>query len=196
MLLLFVWLALTYLVAAFPFGLWIGLAFAGVDPRTAGSRNTGATNVARLCGTKCGVAVLVLDLLKGFLPVVLGTAFSDSWIFLSLVGLAALLGHMRSVFLYGKGGKGVATTIGVFLAYSPLATLLAVAACATVIKCSGYVSAGSLVLVAALPVALLVTGKTAYIPVALAVAAWVAVRHRDNISRLLSGEEKSWRKPS
>jgi glycerol-3-phosphate acyltransferase PlsY len=194
--LLIVWLALTYLVASFPFGLWAGLAFSGVDPRTSGSRNTGATNVARLCGTKCGVAVLVLDLLKGFLPVALGAVFSDSWLFLSLVGLAALLGHMCSVFLYGKGGKGVATTIGVFLAYSPLAALLAVAVCAVVIKRTGYVSAGSLALVGTLPVALLVTGNPAYIPVALVVAAWVAFRHRENISRLMAGEEKSWRKTS
>lgn len=194
MLLLPVWLVLTYLVASFPFGLWAGLAFSGVDPRTAGSRNTGATNVARLCGTKCGVAVLVLDLLKGFLPVALGAALSDSWLFLSLTGLAALTGHMCSVFLYGKGGKGVATTIGVFLAYSPLAALIAVAACAVVIRRTGYVSAGSLVLVGALPLALLVTGNFAYIPVSLVVAAWVAFRHRENIARLMAGEEKSWRK--
>ncbi|MEF3698900.1 glycerol-3-phosphate 1-O-acyltransferase PlsY [Desulfolutivibrio sp.] len=194
--LLIIWLALTYLVAAFPFGLWIGLACAGVDPRQAGSRNTGATNVARLCGTKCGAAVLVLDLLKGFLPVMLGAAFSDSWIFLSLVGLVALLGHMRSIFLYGRGGKGVATTIGVFLAYSPLAALLAVAVCVFVIRRTGYVSAGSLALAATLPLALLATGDTAYIPVSLVVAAWIAWRHRENISRLLAGEEKSWRKTS
>ncbi|KUG29383.1 acyl-phosphate:glycerol-3-phosphate o-acyltransferase plsy [hydrocarbon metagenome] len=194
--LLIVWLALTYLVAAFPFGLWIGLACAGIDPRTAGSRNTGATNVARLCGTKYGAAVLVLDLLKGYLPVVLGAALSDSWFFLSLVGISALSGHMCSIFLYGKGGKGVATTIGVFLAYSPLSALLAVAVCAGVIKRTGYVSAGSLALAATLPVALLVTGNAAYIPVSLVVAAWIAWRHRENISRLLAGEEKSWRKTS
>jgi glycerol-3-phosphate acyltransferase PlsY len=191
--LLIVWLALTYLAASFPFGLWIGLSCAGVDPRQAGSGNTGATNVARLCGTKRGVAVLVLDLLKGYLPVVLGAAFSDSWIFLSLVGLAALLGHMCSIFLYGRGGKGVATTIGVFLAYSPLAALLAVAVCVAVIKRTGYVSAGSLALAATLPLALLVTGNAAYIPVSVVVAAWIAWRHRENISRLLAGEEKSWR---
>jgi len=90
----------------------------------------------------------------------------------------------------------VATTIGVFLAYSPLSALLAVAVCAAVIKRTGYVSAGSLALAATLPMALLVTGNAAYIPVSLVVAAWIAWRHRDNISRLLAGEEKSWRKTS
>ncbi|QLA21407.1 glycerol-3-phosphate 1-O-acyltransferase PlsY [Desulfolutivibrio sulfoxidireducens] len=191
---LVVWLVLTYLAASFPFGLWAGLALAGVDPRRAGSRNTGATNVARLCGTKCGVLVLLLDLLKGLLPVVVGSALSDSWIFLSLVGLAALLGHMCSVFLYGKGGKGVATTIGVFLAYAPGAALLAVAACILVIWRTGYVSAGSLTLVGAMPLTLVLTGNVRYAPVALVVAAWVAWRHRENIGRLAAGQEKGWRK--
>ncbi|QLA17829.1 glycerol-3-phosphate 1-O-acyltransferase PlsY [Desulfolutivibrio sulfoxidireducens] len=191
---LVVWLVLTYLAASFPFGLWAGLALAGVDPRRAGSRNTGATNVARLCGTKCGVLVLLLDLLKGLLPVVVGSALSDSWIFLSLVGLAALLGHMCSVFLYGKGGKGVATTIGVFLAYAPGAALLAVAACTLVIWRTGYVSAGSLTLVGAMPLTLVLTGNVRYAPVALVVAAWVAWRHRENIGRLAAGQEKGWRK--
>ncbi len=188
------WLILTYLAASFPFGLWAGLVFAGVDPRRAGSRNTGATNVARLCGTKYGVLVLVLDLLKGFAPVVVGAALSDSWFFLSLTGLAALSGHMCSVFLYGRGGKGVATTIGVFLAYAPLAAVIAVAACVAVIWRTGYVSAGSLTLVGAIPVALLLTGNARYVPVALVVAAWVAWRHRENIRRLLAGEEKGWRR--
>ncbi len=188
------WLILTYLTASFPFGLWVALAFAGVDPRLAGSRNTGATNVARLCGARYGVLVLALDLFKGFGPVLLGSVLSDSWFFLSLAGLAALSGHMWSVFLHGRGGKGVATTIGVFLALAPLAAVLSVTACVAVIWRTGYVSAGSLILVGAMPVALLLTGNVRYLPVALVVAAWVAWRHRENISRLLAGEEKSWRK--
>ncbi|NMC50195.1 MAG: glycerol-3-phosphate 1-O-acyltransferase PlsY [Desulfovibrio sp.] len=188
------WLILTYLTASFPFGLWVGLAFAGADPRLAGSRNTGATNVARLCGARYGVLVLALDLLKGFVPVILGSVLSDAWLFLSLTGLAAISGHMWSVFLYGKGGKGVATTIGVFLALAPLATILSVAACVAVIWRTGYVSAGSLTLVGVMPLTLLLTGNARYLPVSLVVAALVAWRHRDNISRLLAGEEKGWRK--
>ncbi len=188
------WLILTYLTASFPFGLWVGLAFAGVDPRLAGSRNTGATNVARLCGAKYGVLVLVLDMFKGFAPVILGSGLSDSWFFLSLTGLAALSGHMWSVFLYGKGGKGVATTIGIFLALAPLAIVFSVAACVAVIWRTGYVSAGSLTLVGVIPLALLLTGNIGFLPMSLVVAAWVAWRHRENLSRLLAGEEKSWRK--
>jgi glycerol-3-phosphate acyltransferase PlsY len=88
----------------------------------------------------------------------------------------------------------VATTIGVFLAYAPLAAVIAVAACVAVIWRTGYVSAGSLTLVGAIPVALLLTGNARYVPVALVVAAWVAWRHRENIRRLLAGEEKGWRR--
>ena len=187
-------LGLTYLVAAFPFGLAVALVGCGIDPRQAGSRNTGATNVSRLCGTRCGVLTLLLDLAKGLLPVLVARAMSDSWLFVSLVVLAAVVGHMYSVFLYGKGGKGVATSIGVFLGTAPLAALVSVAACVTVIKASGYVSAGSLVLAVALPVLCLVFGPAAMAPAAVAVAGLIIWKHRENISRLRSGQEKPWRK--
>lgn len=189
------WMVLAYLMGSIPFGLFIAQAVSGSDPRTAGSGNIGATNVARLCGTKWGTITLLLDAFKGFFPVVVARAmYPDAPWFAGLTAMAAIGGHLFPVFLNYKGGKGVATTIGVFLAYSPLAALIAVAACAVVIRRTGYVSAGSLVLVGALPLALLVTGNFAYIPVSLVVAAWVAFRHRENIARLMAGEEKSWRK--
>jgi glycerol-3-phosphate acyltransferase PlsY len=187
-------LLLTYLVAAFPFGLAVAKAGCGVDPRLAGSCNTGATNVARLCGTRYGVLTLVLDLLKGLLPVLVARAMSGSAFFLSLVVITAVAGHMYSVFLYGKGGKGVATTIGVFLGAAPVSALLAVAACVLVIWATGFVSAGSLVLAVALPVLIFFLGPCALTPAALVVAVLVVVKHRENICRLLSGQEKPWRK--
>ncbi len=190
------WLIITYLMASFPFGLLVAQAFCGIDPRTAGSRNTGSTNVARLCGFGYGVVTLVLDVLKGFLPVILGTAFSHSAFFLSLVVLTAILGHMHSIFLYGKGGKGVATTIGAFLALSPLGTLFALIICVVLIATSGFVSLGSLGLAASLPVFMLLTGNFGFIPVALLVAVLIFVKHSENIARLKKGEEKPWvRKP-
>jgi len=187
-------LGLTYVLAAFPFGLAVALVGCGIDPRLAGSRNTGATNVSRLCGTRCGILTLVLDLAKGLLPVLAARAMSDSWLFVSLVVLTAVVGHMYSVFLYGQGGKGVATSIGVFLGVAPLAALVSVAACVAVIRASGYVSAGSLVLAVSLPVLCLVFGPAAMAPAAAVVAGLVVWKHRENIARLRSGQEKSWRK--
>ncbi len=188
------WIGLTYLIAAFPFGLLVAQACCGIDPRLAGSRNTGATNVARLCGTRCGVATLVLDLAKGLVPVLVARAMSTSWLFLSLVVLTAVIGHMYSVFLYGKGGKGVATTIGVFLAAAPAVALAAVACCVAVIAVTGYVSAGSLVLAVSLPVLCLLLGPSGLAPAAFAIAGLIVWKHRENISRLCAGQEKTWRK--
>ena len=185
---------LTYLAAAFPFGLLVALVGCGIDPRLAGSRNTGATNVSRLCGTKLGILTLLLDLAKGLVPVVCARAMSDSPVFVSLVLVAAVAGHMFSVFLYGKGGKGVATTIGVFLGAAPVVALLAVAACVAVIWLSGYVSAGSLVLAVAVPALCAVLGPVPLVPAAVVVAALIVYKHRDNITRLRAGQEKSWRK--
>lgn len=188
------WLALTYLVASFPFGLAVARACRGIDPRQAGSRNTGATNVARLCGARYGVLTLVLDLAKGFVPVAVAMTMTDSAFFPTLTALCALVGHMYSVFLYGQGGKGVATTIGVFLALAPGATLWSVLGCVLVIWRTGYVSAGSLTLVGLLPVVLLLAGEARFIPAALAALCLVVWKHRDNIARLVAGEEKPWRK--
>ncbi len=188
------WIALTYLIAAVPFGLLVAQACCGIDPRLAGSRNTGATNVARLCGTRYGIVTLVLDVAKGALPVLVARSMDGGWLFVSLVVLAALAGHMFSVFLYGKGGKGVATSIGVFLAAAPLATLVAVAACVSVIAATGYVSAGSLVLCLTLPVLCLILGPVALTPAALIAAGVIVWKHRENIARLRAGQEKPWRK--
>ncbi|MYL84561.1 glycerol-3-phosphate 1-O-acyltransferase PlsY [Desulfovibrio aerotolerans] len=185
---------LTYLVASFPFGLLVALVGCGIDPRRAGSLNTGATNVARLCGTRLGVLTLLLDLAKGLVPVLCARAMTDSVVFVSLVLVAAVVGHMFSVFLYGRGGKGVATAIGVFLAAAPAVALLAVAACVAVIRVSGYVSAGSLVLAVAVPVLCAFLGQPALVPAGVVVAGLIIYKHRDNIARLRAGQEKSWRK--
>jgi len=187
-------LVLTYLLGAFPFGLVVALVGRGIDPRLAGSHNTGATNVSRLCGTKLGVLTLVLDLAKGLVPVLCARAMTDSPVFLSMVAVAAVVGHMYSVFLYGKGGKGVATTIGVFLGAAPIPALLSVAACVAVIRVSGYVSAGSLTLAVAVPVLCAWLGPLALVPAAAVIGGLVIHKHRDNIARLRSGQEKSWRK--
>ncbi len=189
------WIALAYVAGSVPFGLLVATTFRGIDPRTGGSRNIGATNVARLCGTGFGVAVLALDIAKGFVPVILATTMSDSAVFQALTGLAAILGHMYSVFLRGSGGKAVATTVGVFLALAPWQLLVAAAACLGAVAWSGFVSLGSLTLVTALPVLLLLSGRFTQFLLALVVMAFVYWKHRENIARLARGEEKPWRKP-
>lgn len=188
------WLVLAYLAGSFPFGLFIAQAARGIDPRTAGSKNIGATNVARLCGTRLGVATLLLDALKGFLPVAVAVRMAPGEFYPGLVALACVIGHMFPVFLYYKGGKGVATTLGAFLALAPGGTVISGLICAGAIALSGFVSVGSLLLAASLPFTVWWAAGFIYVPVTLAVAGLVIWKHKENISRLLAGQEKPWKK--
>ncbi len=176
-----------------PFGLYVARFVKGIDPRDAGSKNVGATNVARLCGTPWGVLTLALDLFKGFLPAALAPE-GTGWVALSLIGLAAILGHAYSPLLNLRGGKAVATTVGVFLALAPGALIISAICTLLVIWLSGYVSVGSLTLALALPVFCLLTGNIGMIPLAVAVMLFLFWRHRENILRLDRGEEMPWRK--
>jgi glycerol-3-phosphate acyltransferase PlsY len=189
-----VWSIIAYILASVPFGLVVAKTLCNVDPRTGGSQNTGATNVARMCGTKYGVLTLALDLSKGFFPVLMASAWVDSGLGLSLVVLAAVLGHAFSCFMNFKGGKAVATTIGAFLAVAPWATIFAAALCLLLIWLSGHVSLGSLTLALALPAFMILTGNFAYVPAALVVMVLLFWRHRENIHRLARGEENPWLK--
>lgn len=187
------WLGMSYLLGAIPFGLILTKVRGLPDPRKHGSRNMGATNVSRVCGTGCGAATLILDIFKGFFPVAVAASFSQSWFFISLTALAVLLGHMYSVFLDGKGGKGVATTVGLYLAVAFWPAFLSVLVCLTVIKLGGFVSLGSLTLVTLMPIALLLNGDFSFLPLSLIIMALVFARHKPNIQRLAKGEEQSWR---
>lgn len=190
------WLAFAYLLGAVPFGLVVGKILCGIDPRTDGSRNTGATNVARLCGFKYGVLALVLDLGKGLAPVVLARSFTESTLFLSLTAAAAIVGHCYSVFLRGKGGKAVATTVGAFFGLAFWPTLFAAVLCIAVIIKSGFVSLGSLTLAVAIPLFMLLSGHFTFAVCGAGIMALIFWRHRENIERLAKGEEKPWRKKS
>ncbi|GAB6111488.1 glycerol-3-phosphate 1-O-acyltransferase PlsY [Desulfomicrobium salsuginis] len=188
------WLAISYLLGAMPFGLLISRTCCGIDPREEGSGNIGATNVGRLCGTKYGAMTLALDVLKGFIPVLLATSFSDSYFFLTLVATAAVCGHMFSVFLHGKGGKGVATWVGAFLAISPWAVIICGLAFLAALYFYNFVSLASLVMVALMPVVLLFQGLFGAIPMALVLMALIFWKHSANIQRLMAGEEHPWKK--
>ena len=191
----YVWLVFCYLLGSVPFGILVARCACGLDPRTGGSGNVGATNVARLCGFKWGLATLALDAGKGAAAVaVMEYALLASPFMTGAAALAVVLGHLHSVFLGFRGGKAVATTVGVFAVLSPLALVIAGLVCVLVIWLSGFVSLGSLVLVIMLPPALFFTDHTAYIWPAIAVMCLVFYSHRANIGRLLRGEEKHWLK--
>lgn len=186
------WIAVTYCIGSVPFGLVFAKTFCHVDPRTAGSGNVGATNVSRLCGTGWGVATLACDLLKGTLPVAVIMHYSGSELAWTLTALAAILGHLYSCFLGFKGGKAVATSIGVLIPLAFWQLLGAVIICLLLIWRSGFVSLGSLALVTAMPILLALSGKFSLLPLSLIILGLVYWSHRENIRRLARGEEKTW----
>lgn len=186
------WIAITYCIGSVPFGLVFAKTFCHIDPRTAGSGNVGATNVSRLCGTGWGVATLACDLLKGTLPVAIIMHYSGSELAWTLTALAAILGHLYSCFLGFKGGKAVATSIGVLIPLAFWQLLAAVVLCLLLIWRSGFVSLGSLALVTAMPILLALSGKFSLLPLSLIILGLVYWSHRENIRRLARGEEKTW----
>jgi glycerol-3-phosphate acyltransferase PlsY len=190
----FLWVALSYLLGSLPFGLVLARCAQGVDPRRDGSGNTGATNVARLCGFGWGVCTLACDLGKGLLAAGVALHINPDAVFVTLSALAAVAGHRWSCFMGFQGGKAVATSIGVFLPLAFWQSVVAVILCVACILRSGFVSAGSLAFVASLPLVLLLTGVWRFIPLAIIVAGLVIKAHEANILRLLRGEEKSWKK--
>lgn len=187
-----------YLVGSIPFGLVIG-RMAGIDIRTEGSRNIGATNVNRVLGKKLGILTLICDCLKGLLPMALAAYFlpdaTNKESIVALTGLLAVVGHMFSVYLKFRGGKGVATGLGVFLYLSPPAIAIGLAVFVVSVAVSGFVSVGSLLTCALMPLWLyLLGGSKTTIGVAAAVALLIWGKHHENITRLLHGQEKTWKK--
>jgi glycerol-3-phosphate acyltransferase PlsY len=183
-----------YLLGAIPFGLLFG-RMAGIDVRQSGSGNIGATNVNRLLGKKLGIATLLCDIGKGFLPMYFVGLLSCAPNIILLSGAAAFLGHIYPIYLGFKGGKGVATALGVFLYLNPLAVLFAIILFVIVVYLSGYVSLGSLLGTGLMPVFIhLLHGETGQIILAGFVALLVWIKHRENIIRLVKHEEKSWKK--
>lgn len=166
---------------------------AGVDIRRTGSGNIGATNVARTAGGKAGILTLLGDMAKGFLPVVIVRFLGFSEVTLAGVALAAFLGHLYPVFLKFSGGKGVATALGVFLGLTPQAMIVPLVLFLVTFIWSRIVSLASMVAAVITPVVVFLWPypKT-YVFSCLAVSILILVRHRENIQRLLRGEEKKF----
>jgi glycerol-3-phosphate acyltransferase PlsY len=137
--------ALAYLVGSIPFGLILSKLFAKRDIRSAGSGNIGATNVMRVLGKKLGVLTLMFDILKGAIFVILAEVVTHSEIWASLAGLAAFLGHLYPIYLNFRGGKGVATSVGIFLFLAPYALLVDIVIFLLVVYQTRYVSLGSII---------------------------------------------------
>jgi glycerol-3-phosphate acyltransferase PlsY len=214
--LLFILIPLAYLVGSIPFGLIVGKA-RGIDPRTSGSGNIGATNLGRLLGPKYFAIVFTLDLLKGALPTlaagaVIGFRTIDRqtcllWI---AVAAAAVLGHVFSLFLKFKGGKGVATTAGVVLGIYPYFTfagLIAIAVFIIVFRITRYISVGSILAAMSFPAAYISLSSfgrwpmtEAHLPLlcfAILIPLLIIYKHRANIARLRAGTElRAGTKPS
>ena len=185
---------LGYLLGSVPWGLWLPRLLVGVDVRTRGSGNIGATNVWRALGFKLGLAVALLDIAKGAAAALVARWFADDAVAV-LAGLAALAGHWRPVFLrFARGGKVVATTGGVGLALAFFPTLAAAGVWIAVFLATRYASVASIVSAATLPGFAYVFGtSTPVFAFTIAAAVLVAVLHRANIRRLRSGTENRFR---
>ena len=183
--------AAAYVAGSIPFGMLLARA-KGIDLRQVGSGNIGATNVARAMGKGWAVAVLAADAAKGFVPVWLGRRFGLPPKVIAAAGGAAIVGHMFTLFLRGRGGKGVATSLGVALALSPIAAAVGFGAYVVVFATTRLSSLGSLLGVWTFSL-LFVLRERPGLPLsalALGGATLVTLRHRENIARLVRGEEK------
>jgi len=184
-----------YILGSLPFGLIIGKVFYRVDVREFGSGNIGATNCYRTLGPFAAFAVLLADMLKGFVPVVAAkVVFAGNPDIVPLigvvVGLTAIIGHSYSIFLGFSGGKGMATAAGLIFALWPLAAPILIGTWIVVVAVTRYVSLASIIAATMLPVLIyMLYLKTEYIIFSAAIGIVVIYRHRSNISRLIAGEE-------
>ena len=187
------WLVASYLLGAVPTSYLAGRLFRGIDLRQHGSRNLGATNLYRVLGWRYAIPVGLFDAAKGLVPVlVFAPRVSSSELFALVCGLLAVLGHVFSVFVGFRGGKGVATAAGVMLGLTPAALGVAALVWALLVYLTGYVSVGSIAAAVIFPLAVYLIeppDRPAILWLDVAVAAAIVWLHRANIKRLLKGTE-------
>ena len=191
-------IALAYLIGSIPTGYLIVKLFTGQDIRTLGSGSTGATNVKRVMGKKWFFIVMILDAIKGALPVILAVnytfLYSDIGLFPVIAAICAILGHSKSVFLNFTGGKSVATGVGTLLALNWVAGIIIAVIWAIITWFSKYVSLGSIVALFLAPfIMFFLNAPIGYVVYALIAAVYVIYLHRENIVRLAKGEENKVR---
>lgn len=188
------WLLLlaSYLLGSIPSSYLAARAVRGIDLREHGSGNLGATNTFRVLGPGVAAPVMLFDVLKGFLPAALFPRWSTAgdWRWALAFGAAAILGHVFSIYMRFRGGKGVATGAGVFLALAPLAVAVALGVWLLVLRVGGMVSLASVIAAATLAATLfLVEDRPEVLMLGSAIALFILVSHRSNLRRILRGEE-------
>jgi len=188
-----------YLLGAVPFGKIIAGMVAQIDITQRGSKNIGATNVARELGFKWGLLTLALDVLKGLVPILVFSACSfkgdiSSQMALAVVSLCPLLGHQFSIFMGFRGGKGVATALGIYMALSPIACVLGLLVFLLVVLKWDFISLGSMVSAGSIPIFLTLFHQPKPVVFAsLVMAVLIYFRHGENVLRLVRGEERKWK---
>ena len=178
-----------FIMGSIPVGMLVAKA-KGVDLKRVGSGNIGATNVLRSLGKGPAALTLLGDMLKGTLAVALGRYFGLGTFYEGIIGLSAILGHNFSVFLGFRGGKGVATSLGVFILYSPRTALITFVIWMAVVITTKYSSLGALISFGLLPLNIILFDSKDKFPVALLVTLFILIRHTDNIQRLMKGTER------
>lgn len=190
------WLIAAYLLGATPTSYLAGRVARGIDLREHGSRNLGATNVYRVLGWGWAIPVALIDIAKGFVPVWLFGRWAAGPVWLpATLGVAAVVGHVFSPFVGFKGGKGVATAGGMFLALAPLAVVIAFPVWAAALWVTGYVSVASLLAAGSFPVWVRLTSPETLVAfwAAVGLALLIFISHRANIARLFAGTENRFR---
>ncbi len=178
-------IVISYLLGSVPVGLIVAKLLKGADPRSSGSGNIGATNINRTLGKGAGIITLLGDMGKGAAPVFYAIYYVGGADLISLVALATVLGHIFPLYLGFKGGKGVATALGVLIVVSPLAALICAVVFGVIVFFTRYVSLGSMYAAVTMPLALaLVPGKLYFVPVSVFIAMLIVFKHKDNIKRL------------
>lgn len=177
-----------FIIGSVPTGILIARS-RGIDLKQQGSGNIGATNVLRTAGKWPAVVTLLGDILKGAAAVLLARHFGAGVIFEGVIGIFSILGHNFSIFMKFKGGKGVATSLGVLSVYSPQTALFTVILWLLTVLITKYSSLGALVSFGFLPVSMILFDTEEKFPIALAITLMMLIRHRENISRLAKGTE-------
>jgi glycerol-3-phosphate acyltransferase PlsY len=190
-----------YLLGSVPTGIVLTRFFSRVDPRKTGSKNIGATNIYRTAGKSLGVLTLLGDMLKGAIPIWMALMWSqrDLWgipdLWIAIVGLSPILGHIFPIFLGFKGGKGVATALGIYLIISPVSVLIEFFAFAFIVWKWRIIALGSIACATTIPIliAFFRSDSQAYFILSVFIAALILYRHQSNIARLIQGTENKWK---
>jgi glycerol-3-phosphate acyltransferase PlsY len=184
-----------YLLGSIPTGVIVTRLFSKVDPRQMGSRNIGATNIYRTTGRSMGVLTLIGDILKGAIPIWIAIQLKLPNLWIAIAGLSPVLGHIFPIFLGFKGGKGVATSLGVYLILSPVAVLIEFFVFIGMVWKWKFVALGSIICATTMPIliAFFRSDSQAYFGLSVIIAALILYRHQSNIVRLLEGTENKWR---